>query len=144
MRIPAFAFLVLAAAACGDRKDETYPRTTPVDTDGARTNDVDRKTVPDADNTARNERDKSGATVTPVDQGNNQADIDRTAEIRKRIVDANLGTDATNVKVVTLDGKVTLRGPVETQAEKDAISRIATEVAGEVNVTNQLEVASGR
>lgn len=94
------------------------------------------------DNTAVNERDSSGATKTPIDQDENQADVDRTAEIRKRILDqADLSVNARNVKVISSLGKVTLRGPVNSEAERDAIVQIATDAAGAGNVDNQLEVA---
>lgn len=98
----------------------------------------------DADNTQRNVRDRDGAAPTPVDQKGNEADIKRTQEIRKRILDAKLSVDAQNVKVVTADGRVTLRGPVKTKAEKDAIGRIALDVAGDGNVDDQIEIEAGR
>jgi hyperosmotically inducible periplasmic protein len=102
------------------------------------TNDV----PPAKDNTAVNERDSAGSTKTPIDQDENQADVNRTAEIRKRIVALEgVSINAQNVKVVTSKGKVTLRGPVENQAEKDMIDRIAREVAGDTNVQNLLELA---
>jgi hyperosmotically inducible periplasmic protein len=95
------------------------------------------------DNTAVNERDASGATKTPIDQDENQADVERTAEIRKRILDQpDLSISARNAKVMTSQGKVTLRGPVASEAERDTVVRVATEVAGAENVDNQLEVAS--
>jgi hyperosmotically inducible protein len=93
------------------------------------------------DNTAVNERDASGATKTPIDQDENKADVERTAEIRKRILDQpDLSISARNAKVMTSQGKVTLRGPVASEAERDTLVRVATEVAGAGNVDNQLEV----
>ena len=95
------------------------------------------------DNTAVNQRDQSGNTMTPIDQNENQADIDRTAEIRKQVVaNSALSTNAHNVKIITQGGKVTLRGPVDSAAERDDIVRIATSVAGATNVDNQLEVTT--
>ena len=92
-------------------------------------------------NTAVNERDASGATKTPIDQDETQADVNRTAEIRKRILDTeDLSVNARNAKVITSQGKVTLRGPVESEAERDTLAKIATDVAGAGNVDNQLEV----
>ena len=94
------------------------------------------------DNTAVNERDAEGASKTPIDQDENQADVERTAEIRKRVMDApDLSVNAQNAKIITSQGKVTLRGPVNSQAEHDTLVRIATDVAGAENVDNQLEVA---
>jgi len=94
-----------------------------------------------ADNTARNVRDQNLNTVTPVDQGNNEKDLKITQEIRKAIVDdASMSFDARNIKVITLDSVVTLRGPVEDDAEKAAIAEKAQKVAGVARVDNQLDV----
>jgi hyperosmotically inducible protein len=94
----------------------------------------------DADNTGRNVRDR-GESVTPSDQSNAAADVETTAKIRKAIVsDDNLSTNAHNVKIVTRDGAVTLRGPVKSAAEKDAIAAKAQQVAGVKRVDNQLEI----
>lgn len=93
------------------------------------------------DNTAVNERDASGATKTPIDQDENQADVERTAEIRKRILAApEMSIYAREIKVITSQGKVTLRGPVNTEAERETIVRIATEVAGAGNVQDEIDV----
>ena len=92
------------------------------------------------DNTAVNERDKATASKTPLDQNENQKDIDVTANIRKRVVDTKLSVNATNVKIITQDGKVTLRGPVKSDAEKKQIETIANDVAGAGNVDSQLEI----
>jgi hyperosmotically inducible periplasmic protein len=93
------------------------------------------------DNTARNVRDRNNGTLTPLDQGNSQADIDTTASIRKEIMaDNDMSTNAKNVKIVTMDGHVTLRGPVNTTEEKRLIGDIANRIAQSQNVDNQLEV----
>jgi hyperosmotically inducible periplasmic protein len=92
------------------------------------------------DNTEVNVRDRSEATKTPIDQNENQKDIDITANIRKRVVDTNMSVNAQNVKIITQDGKVTLRGPVKSEDEKAQIEKLAHEVAGPENVDNQLEV----
>ena len=92
------------------------------------------------DNTAVNERDRSDAVKTPIDQNENQADIDVTANIRKRVVDTKMSVNAQNVKIITQDGKVTLRGPVDSADEKKQIEDIATEVAGAGKVDSQIEV----
>ena len=62
------------------------------------------------------------------------------SDIRKRIVDTKLSVNAHNVKIITQDGKVTLRGPVTTEEEKQQIEQIARDVAGANNVDSQLEV----
>ena len=103
--------------------DQTSPSTTEVD----RTN------------TGVNVRDRDDLTKTPLDQNENKADIKITADIRSRVVDTEMSIDAQNVKIITQDGKVTLRGPVHTAAEKAKIEQIATDVAGKDNVDSQLE-----
>ncbi len=93
-----------------------------------------------ADNTGRNVRDR-GDTVTPTDQGGSAADREVTANIRKAIVDDDrLSTNAHNVKIVTRDGAVTLRGPVKSAEEKAAVAAAAERVAGVKRVDNQLEI----
>ena len=92
------------------------------------------------DNTAVNQRDREATTTTPIDQNENQADIDVTANIRKRVVDTNLSVNAQNVKIITQDGKVTLRGPVNSDDEKKQVEEIAHSVAGADKVDSQLEV----
>jgi len=94
-----------------------------------------------ADNTERNERDRDGKTLTPTDQGGSAEDRDVTAAVRKAIVaDDALSTNAQNVKIVTVAGVVTLRGPVETPAEKAAIAATAEKTKGVKRVDNQLEI----
>jgi len=93
------------------------------------------------DNTARNTRDRKNRTLTPFDQGNSTADRDTTAQIRKEIViGKGMSTNAKNVKIITVDGQVTLRGPVNTSEEKRLIGAIADRIARSENVDNQLEV----
>jgi osmotically-inducible protein OsmY len=103
--------------------------------------DAPESAVPD--NTAINQRDRNDAVKTPIDQNENQADVDRTASIRKEVVArSNLSTNAHNVKIITQNGKVTLRGPVDSEEERNEIGRIASDVAGKDNVDNQLEVTT--
>jgi osmotically-inducible protein OsmY len=94
-----------------------------------------------ADNTGLNARDKDGAAMTPFDQGNSAADLAVTADIRKQVVGTSMSVSAQNVKIMTQEGKVTLRGPVATDSEKRNVERIAGNVAGEGNVTSELQVA---
>ena len=95
----------------------------------------------EADNTARNVRDRNHATLTPLDQGENQADVNTTAQIRKEIIAGkSMSLNARNVKIVTKNGQVTLRGPVNTAEEKRLIGDIADRIARSENVDNQLEV----
>jgi len=95
----------------------------------------------DANNTVRNVRDRDGRALTPLNQGASHADIDTTAQIRKGIIATkDMSTDAKNVKIITIDGHVTLRGPVSSAGEKSIIGEIATRIVGAGNVDNQLEV----
>lgn len=96
---------------------------------------------PAADNTGANKRDAGGETKTPMDQSNSKADIDITAAIRKAVMDDKMmSTNAQNCKIITEKGVVTLRGVVDSQAEKDAIEAKAKIVTGVSRVDNQLEV----
>lgn len=96
----------------------------------------------DADNSARNERDRNDRTATPMDQGNSKADTDTTAEIRKGILaGADMSVNARNVKIITNNGRVSLRGPVKNEEEKRMIGEVANRIARSENVDNQLEVA---
>ena len=108
------------------------------------TGQVEKKkpeTTADADNTARNERDRNAATQLPTDQAENEADRDISANVRKAVVaDDSLSINAQNIKIVTSNGYVTLRGPVKTDREKEAIGAKAKQVAGVLGVTNLLEV----
>jgi hyperosmotically inducible protein len=92
------------------------------------------------DNTGRNVRDRGGATMTPGDQSENEADRTVTQQIRRAVVaDDSLSTLAKNVKIITTDGVVTLRGPVQSPHEKEAIEAKARQLAGINQVDNQLE-----
>jgi hyperosmotically inducible periplasmic protein len=98
-----------------------------------------------ADNTGRNTRDRSGQNLTPADQSNSSGDLELTKTIRQAIVrDSSLSSTAKNVKVISSEGKVTLRGPVNTHEEKMRIGQAAMEKAGSNKVDNQLEVKGSR
>jgi hyperosmotically inducible periplasmic protein len=93
----------------------------------------------DATNTKINDRDRHD-TLTPMDQGGGK-DRDITAAIRRAVVsDGSLSFNAKNVKIITVGGKVTLRGPVKSDAEKATIEAKAKAAAGVTEVDNQLEV----
>lgn len=94
----------------------------------------------DRDNTEINQRDSDGRTVLPADQYENQSDVNITAEIRRIILDEEMSINADNVKIITQDGRVTLRGPVASSRELRRIEEIALEVAGVRDVENLLEV----
>jgi hyperosmotically inducible protein len=96
---------------------------------------------PAADNSGKNVRDRDSRTLTPMDQGGSEADRTITQEIRKLVVaDDELSTNAKNVKIITVDGVVTLRGPVKSTAEKTKIASVSAKAAGVKRVENELEV----
>ena len=96
---------------------------------------------PAADNTDRNDRDRSGSTLTPMDQSNAQGDIDLAAAVRRAIVEEDrISTTGKNVKVIAKDGEVTLRGPVESEDEKAHIAETVRAVPGVTTLDDQLEV----
>lgn len=97
-------------------------------------------TVP-ADNTGKNARD-TDRSITPLDQSKGtKADVEITRKIRDQITSTDgISTNGKNVKIITLSGVVTLRGPVESQSEKDAIAKVAMQTAGVTRVDNALEV----
>jgi osmotically-inducible protein OsmY len=99
-------------------------------------------TSAEATNTKLNQRDADGQTLTPEDQSKgSNADVELTRKIREEIVkNDKLSTDAQNVKIITLGGVVTLRGPVATASEKSQIEGIAKKTAGVKRVDNQIEV----
>ena len=97
---------------------------------------------PATDNTKNNKGDQSPDSTTADKQKMNPADRDLTKKIRAALHgDSTLSTYAHNIKIVSQDGKVTLKGPVRSDDEKSAIEAKATEIAGAGNVTNQLTVA---
>jgi hyperosmotically inducible periplasmic protein len=95
------------------------------------------------DNTAKNERDRSGETQTSGDQSNSSADLKITQAIRQALMkDGELSTTAKNIKIITANGQVTLRGPVKTAQEKAKIDQIAKSAAGGAQIADQLEVTN--
>lgn len=129
-RITLFFLLLAALTLSAISADET-PKPAP------------SATVPPADNTSLNERDRSGATKTTGDQSESPSEIKITAAIRRAVMaDKSLGLTAKNVKIITTKGLVTLRGPVQNAAEKATITKLARANAGTAKIDNQLEVAA--
>lgn len=94
------------------------------------------------DNTKVNRRDRAPDQPTADQQKNNSADLDLTKNIRRSIVeDKSLSIDAHNVKVISQNGTVTLKGPVKSEAEKSAIVSKAVSLAGGADkVVDQMSV----
>lgn len=95
-----------------------------------------------SDNTKVNQRDRYQAQVTADQQKDNKSDRELARQIRRAIVkDKSLSSYAHNVKVVSQNGTVTLKGPVRSESEKKAIEAKAKEVAGSTaTVNNQIEI----
>lgn len=101
----------------------------------------DSDAVSNADNTGINARDRNNQAVTPFDQSETESDRKMTQEIRQRIMgNQSLSMNAKNVKIITTQQKVTLRGPVDNANEKQVIEKIAKDIAGPQNVNNLIEV----
>jgi hyperosmotically inducible periplasmic protein len=100
-----------------------------------------RQNAPASDNTKMNQRDRNPQEPTADQQQNNRSDRDITQQVRKAIEgDKSFSTYAHNVKVITQNGQVTLKGPVRSEEEKSAVEAKAAAVAGEGKVTSELTV----
>jgi len=102
---------------------------------------ADPSAVP-ADNSKSNKTDPSNTSMTADAQKNDRSDVTITQNIRKSLMaDKSLSTYAHNIKVVTVNGEVTLNGVVHTDQEKASVEAKAASVAGQGRVTNDLKVA---
>jgi osmotically-inducible protein OsmY len=128
MKIITILFLatVLIAGCSKDREDKQVSQT-----------------AVEPDNSGRNVRDRDNQNKTAGDQSESEADRTISQNIRDAITsDDSLSTNGKNVKIITNDGTVTLRGPVKSDKEKTDIEAKAKQVAGVKKVDNQLEIAS--
>src|SRR6202022_1667099 len=97
---------------------------------------------PSPDNTKANQRDRDSKRVTADQQKNNSSDLETTRRIRRALMqDKALSTYAHNIKIITSDGSVTLKGPVRSQREKEIVESKAAEVVGPNNVNSEIRVA---
>ena len=95
----------------------------------------------EADNTKRNSSEDNKNTETAEKQSNTKDDLALTQKIRQAVMkDGSLSMNAKNAKIIAQDGKITLKGPVDSQQEKDTIGAAAGEIAGKDKVDNQLKV----
>lgn len=141
-----------ARATAGTSRDPNWNNTGAQGTSGmdpttgnAAAAPAERSSAPntDADNTRVNQRDRNSAALTPMDQGSSEADRKLTQQIRQELMkNESLSFTAKNVKVITIDGKVTLRGPVKSEAERTAVEAAARRAAGTgARVDSQLEIS---
>ncbi len=130
-----FTSMSLFIGACDQRPDANSTGRTAAPADAS-----PRATAPD--NTARNKAEPDAPAKTPMDQSNSTSDINITADIRRAIMnDSAMSVNAQNCKIITeKSGVVTLRGPVDSQIEKDSIESKAKAIAGVTQVINELEV----
>jgi osmotically-inducible protein OsmY len=146
MRTIILLSMALSVVACERRDDDTRRREVPganVDREKQAEEQREEEAArPAADDTKKNMRDRDMDTLTPGDQGQSEGDIAITAAIRRSLVDDDdLTVTAQNVKIITKDGVVTLRGPVRSDAERSTIESYARRANGVKSVDNQLEVA---
>jgi hyperosmotically inducible periplasmic protein len=119
------AVFVLSAFLCGGYSVTGAQETVPI--------------VPD--NSGVNIRDRDARPMTAGQQSNATSDVNLTRKIRRAVIrDPSLSMLAHNVKIVSANGSVTLRGPVKTEQEKTVIASKAQAIAGADKVDNQLEV----
>lgn len=96
-----------------------------------------------ADNTGINKRDQSQNELTAGQQGETKQDRDITQKIRRAIIkDKSLSTQAHNVKIITVDGMVTLKGPVRSEKEKRAVEEKAAQVVGNDKIKSEIGIAA--
>lgn len=93
------------------------------------------------DNTKVNDRDRNAHEPNADQQKDNRSDLDITKQIRQAVEkDKSLSTYAHNVKIITQNGVVTIKGPVRSEEEKRVVEAKAVEIAGFGKVNNQLDV----
>lgn len=127
--------LFLLESGCQNKSDQTS-------SDSSASNISTNSPATNADNSGVNARDTNSSALTPGDQGNSEADRKITQQIRQQVVTEtnHYSMTAKNIKIITVNGKVTLRGPVNSETEKSGIEGIAKTVAGDGNVDDQLDV----
>jgi hyperosmotically inducible protein len=100
-----------------------------------------QETPAQPDNTKKNLPTNHHDANRADQQSNSTSDVELTRKIRESLTqDKSLSTYAHNVKIITRNGVVELKGPVRSQSEKDAVEAKATDVAGTSKVKNELTV----
>lgn len=94
------------------------------------------------DNSGANKADPGNRSATADAQKNDKSDVQITRQIRRGVIaDKNLSTYAHNVKIVSVNGTVTLNGVVRTEDEKNGIGQIAAQVVGDDHIVNRIKIA---
>ena len=98
--------------------------------------------APKPDNTKVNKRDQNAGEATADHQKTNATDQEMTKKIRQTVMaDKSLSTYAHNIKIISQNGTVTLKGPVKSEDEKKSLMAKAVAVAGSADkVTDQISV----
>lgn len=95
-----------------------------------------------ADNSKLNQRDRAETELTADQQKLSKRDTQITQRIRQEIMKVqDFSTYAQNVKIITVNGLVTLKGPVRTSAEEERILKLARKVAGPDRVVDEMDIA---
>ena len=120
-KLTAASFLCLALCGCGD--DATSASTAPA------SQSYDHP----ASDPARN--------LTPMDQGATAGDIGETTAIRKALMAASgISLDAQNIKIITHNGMLTVRGAVDSITEHQRVCQVIEGVIGTTVYDDQLTV----
>ncbi len=97
--------------------------------------------VPDIDFSAISMRDDAGAAILAAEEGNDKSDLRIARALREAINDdkvlASLGQ---NIRIESRNGEVTLRGPVNNDAQRLRLAQLALNTAGVTGVNNELDV----
>jgi hyperosmotically inducible protein len=130
-----------SASASAGEKSDNVERTTTTKKRSAGTKADAPAPSASADNTETNRRDRKDTEPTADQQKNGESDLKLTAEIRRSVVaDKALSMNAHNVKIIAQDGKVTLKGPVDSATEKKSVEEKAEAVAGRKNVVSEIQI----
>ncbi len=96
-----------------------------------------------ADNTKVNKRDRQNQEITADKHGTSEKDIKISSDLRQLLVnDKSLSVYAQNIKIITVNGEVTLKGPVRSVQEQRALISKAKKVWGVSNILNKTEVVT--
>lgn len=134
--------LTILLASCEERREKaSSPSTNERDRSANERNDYRSTTGKDYDNTGINVRDREAGAKTPFSESGSEADRTIMQKIRRAIRnDSSLSTNAQNIKIIAIEGVVTLRGPVASSVEKESILKKARETPGVSRVEDQIDV----
>jgi len=133
--------IAIGLAACGDTAAPTTSTASPTASSGSAA-DGGGTAGPNADNSATNRKDGTDA-LTPLNQGSSEEDVKETTAVRKAVIaDASLSINAHNIKIITQNGRLTLRGTVDTAAERERVNQLVKDAIGAKPYEDQLNITS--